>query len=243
MSLIEVGHHQVIDPVVVDESSGRDTAHLPSFTERRDSHRIASPSIFTVTMVNKVGRPSKARERIAQILQAMTGVVARDGLANATLSRVAEASGMQRTLVLHYFGSRDGLMQAFVNGAVAAYGSAMLRIGTAEPAAQRFDAMFEPGAYHSREELVVWIELVALGARDAQVRERLRELWNERWLPELEQQLSTEYPAATAENVAQAAYAMACLFEAHWAFHLQGVTGLDRQRQAQNAARAILATL
>ncbi|MFI6369219.1 TetR/AcrR family transcriptional regulator [Nocardia sp. NPDC050630] len=193
--------------------------------------------------VNKVGRPSKARERIAHILRAMAGVVARDGLANATLSQVASAAGMQRTLVLHYFGSRDGLMQAFVNGAVGAYGASMLRADTEEPVDRRIDAMFEPGAYRSREELVIWIELVALGARDATVRERLCALWTEQWLPELERQLNTEYPSANADDVARAAYALACLFEAHWAFHLQGITGADRQRQVQHAARTIVATL
>ncbi len=194
-------------------------------------------------MVNKVGRPSKIRERTAEILAAMAGVVAKEGLASATLSRVAQAAGMQRTLVLHYFGSRDGLLQAFVTEAVADYGSAMLRTSTAGPVAARVDAMFEPGAYHTREDLVVWIELVALAARERAAREQLHELWTQRWLPELEQQLRQEYSDASADRIATAAYALACLFEAHWAFELQDVAGPERRSQAKRAANAILATL
>ncbi|MBL1074817.1 TetR family transcriptional regulator [Nocardia sp. 2] len=193
--------------------------------------------------VNKVGRPSKTRERTVEILRAMAGVVAREGLANATLSRVAAAAGMQRTLVLHYFGSRDSLMRAFVTEAVAAYGSAMLRTTATDPVAARIDAMFEPGAYPDREDLIIWTELVALAARDPQARNQLRDLWTHHWLPELEQQLHTEYPHATPDSIATAAYALTCLFEAHWAFDLQDVTTPARRTQAKRAAHAILTTL
>jgi AcrR family transcriptional regulator len=193
--------------------------------------------------VNKVGRPSKAEERMAQILRAMAGVVAKDGLASATLARVAEAAGLQRTLVLHYFGSRSRLLQAFVDEAVAAYGTAMLRVGEDSTVNRRLDAMFAPGAYRDRGDLVLWLELVALGARDGQVGERLRALWTQRWLPDLEQQLHAQYPSATNGDIQGAAYALACLFEAHWMFHVQGVGGPERADQARQAARAVLATL
>ncbi|MGW6622715.1 TetR/AcrR family transcriptional regulator [Nocardia sp. NPDC055002] len=193
--------------------------------------------------VNKVGRPSKAKERIGQILRAAHSVVATDGFADTTLSRVAAAAGVQRTLVLHYFGSRDGLMRAFVTEAVAAYGDAQLRLGAEGPIEDRVARMFAPGAYGNRDDLVVWSELVNLAARDEVVRNSLRELWTERWLPELERQLAAAYPAAPADRVATSAYGLACLFEAHWAFHLQGVVDSLRTEQATRAADALLATL
>lgn len=170
-------------------------------------------------------------------------MVAAEGFSATTLSRVATAAGVQRTLVLHYFGNRDGLMRAFITDAVAAYGDAMLRLGADEPIERRVASMFEPGAYESRDDLVVWCELVALAARESVVRERLRELWSERWLPGLEQQLAVAFPAASPDQVATTAYALACLFEAHWAFHLQGVDSPERTDQAQRAARTLLAAL
>jgi AcrR family transcriptional regulator len=193
--------------------------------------------------VNKGGRPSKARERIAGILDATAGVVARDGLPGTTLSNIAAAAGLQRTLVLHYFGSRDALIGAFIEQTVSAYGTAMLRGHAGEPLRQRIEAMFAPGAYRTTEDLVVWSELVALSARDPAVRRRLQDLWAHRWLPDLEAQLAAEYPGASAEAVAAAAYALACLFEAHWAFSVQGVGDEQRQRQAMTAAETILERL
>ncbi|MEU5407800.1 TetR/AcrR family transcriptional regulator [Nocardia asteroides] len=193
--------------------------------------------------VNKVGRPSKAKERVAQILRAARSVVAAEGFSATTLSRVATAAGVQRTLVLHYFGNRDGLMQAFITDAVAAYGDAMLRLGADEPIEDRVARMFEPGAYTNRDDLVVWCELVALAARDSLVRRRLTELWTQRWLPALELQLADTYPGAAPAQIAGTAYALACLFEAHWAFHLQGVDGPERAEQGRHAAHALLATL
>ncbi len=180
---------------------------------------------------------------MAEILDATAGVVARDGLAGATLSNVAAAAGLQRTLVLHYFGSRDALIGAFIDHAVAAYGTAMLCGRADESLQQRIEAMFAPGAYRTSEDLVVWTELVALSARDPAVRGRLQDLWDRRWLPDLEAQLAALYPSASTEAVAATAYALASLFEAHWAFNVQGVADERRQRQATQAAHTILERL
>ncbi len=182
---------------------------------------------------------------MGEILRAMTAVVARDGLAGITIANVAAAAGLQRTLVLHYFGSRDELMASFITTAVAEYGDRMVGGDgpEREPIEARLDGLFEPGTYRSREDLVIWAELVAKAARDQTVRQRLHELWTGRWLPEIERQLGLAYPDADAERVEQVAYALACLVEAHWYFQLQGVDEDRRRRQAQQAARTLLATL
>ncbi len=59
----------------------------------------------------------------------------------------------------------------------------------------------------------------------------------------LEQRLSAAYPAASPARVAVTAYALACLFEAHWAFHLQGVNEPDRTEQAKQSAHTLLSAL
>lgn len=194
--------------------------------------------------VKQLGRPSKASERIAEILQATVHVVARDGMAGVTFAKVADAAGMQRTLVLHYFASREQLISAFIDHAVGAIGTEILHRRPKEtPLRQRIPEIFRPGTYRSREELVVWIELVALSARDSTVRQHMRNLWNERWLPDLEGQIAEAYPSAHNETVAASAYALACLFEAHWAFSLQNVVDETRQRQAERTALLILDNL
>lgn len=172
----------------------------------------------------------------------MADVVAREGLAGVTLAKVAEAAGMQRTLVLHYFRDRDSLIAAFIDEAVAAYGDQMIPATPGDLEA-RVSRLFEPGAYRRTTDLIIWTDLVALAARDSDVRRRLRTLWTRVWLPRLEALLAAEYPAAPTEQIAATAYALAALVEAHWAFHLQGVSGPTRRRHGQNAARTLIAAL
>ncbi|MFG2446621.1 TetR/AcrR family transcriptional regulator [Nocardia fluminea] len=190
--------------------------------------------------VNQVGRPSKAKERIPEILEATFAVVVREGLAGVTFSKVAEVAGMQRTLVLHYFGSRDELIGAFIDHVVGAMGTAVVHHRDDLPLPQRVVAAYAPGAYRTRDDMVVWAELVALSARDPAVRERLRELWTGRWLPDLEAVLADHYPAVPAEDISAAAYALVCLFEAHWALDIQGVVDERRQRHVEHSAKVIL---
>lgn len=194
--------------------------------------------------VKQLGRPSKANERMAEILRATVHVVAREGLAGVTFARVAEAAGLQRTLVLHYFGSREQLVSAFIEHAVGEIGTDILHRRSGDTALRtRIAEIFSPGTYRSHDELVVWIELVALSARDATVRQHLQHLWNDRWLPDLEAQLRHAYPNAPGASIATSAYALACLFEAHWAFSVQGVVDAQREQQAKQSALRILDSL
>lgn len=194
-------------------------------------------------IVNKIGRPSKTAERTTQILSAARAVVSREGIEATTLSAVAEEAGLQRTLVLHYFRTREALIEAFVTRTIDDYGRQMLTRGASSPISERINRLFDAGAYRSRADLVVWTELAALAARDAEVRKQLQHLWTDSWLPELERQLAEEFTGARREQIEAAAYALAGLFEAHWWFHVQGVTGRKRQTQARYAAALILSDL
>ncbi|MGY2093292.1 TetR/AcrR family transcriptional regulator [Nocardia gipuzkoensis] len=193
--------------------------------------------------VNQVGRPSKAAERRMQILLAMATVVAQEGLSEVTVGKVAAEAGLQRTLVFHYFGDRAALIEAFLDEAVGLYGEVMLLGEPDKPFEERLDLAFAQGFYERREDLVVWIEIVALAARDDKVRDRLRRLWLERWLAQVEHQLHEQRPAATPEQISDVGYALAMLVEAHWAFQLQGIDAPERTTQAQQAARALFHTL
>lgn len=194
-------------------------------------------------IVKKLGRPSKAAERRAEILAAMATVIAREGIAATTLTKVASQAGFHRTLVAHYFGDRRSLIAAFIDQVVAAYGDRQILGDQATGIETRVEGAFEPGHYTAREDLIVWTELAALAARDEQVRQRLRSLWEDRWLPTIEQQLQTARPEAAPGKISEVAYGLACLAEAHWSLELQGVATPQRRRQAQSTARLLLASL
>jgi AcrR family transcriptional regulator len=194
-------------------------------------------------IVKKVGRPSKAPERRAEILAAMATVIAREGIAATTLAKVASQAGYHRTLVAHYFGDRRSLIDAFIGQVVAAYGDLQILGDQSTSVETRAEKAFEPGHYTTREDLIVWTELAALAARDEQVRQQLRSLWEDRWLPTIEQQLQAARPKADPSKISEVAYALACLTESHWSLELQGVATPQRRRQSQSTARLLLASL
>jgi AcrR family transcriptional regulator len=193
--------------------------------------------------VNKVGRPSKAVRRRAQILEAMAVVVAREGLAEVTVGKVAEEAGLQRTLVFHYFGDRARLVETFIDEVVGRYGDLLLLRQPGRSMEELLDLAFADDLYERRDDLVVWVELVALAARDEAVRERVRRLWTERWLPQIEERLAEARPDAEPEQVASVAYGLICLNEAYWVFRLQGVESPEHTHQAKAAARVLLGSL
>ena len=59
-----------------------------------------------------MGRPSIKEKRSAEILDAFGRCVARYGVEGSTLERIANEAGVKRTLLRHYIGNRDELIEA-----------------------------------------------------------------------------------------------------------------------------------
>lgn len=193
-----------------------------------------------IMMENKIGRPSKAHERSYEILQAAVSVVAKEGLEGITFAKVAEAAGMQRTLVLHYFSTRAELMNAFIEHYIAKMGTEILHRFSGKPLSEQIVMLFTPEVYRSHDDLIVWFELVAQSARNPFIQKMLHNLWTQHWLPDFENQLAQEFPNATLEAISSAAYVLVCLFEAYWGFSIQGVTDQQRQKQMEQTVLLIL---
>ena len=68
-----------------------------------------------------MGRPNLTEIRTAEILDAFERCVARYGLEGSSLERVAEEAGMQRSILRHYVGNRDDLIEALAKRVVAKY--------------------------------------------------------------------------------------------------------------------------
>lgn len=194
-------------------------------------------------IVNKVGRPSKAGERRAEILLAVAAVAAREGIAGTTVAKVAGEAGIQRTLVLHYFGDRGSLIDSFIEQTAAVYGDLQILGDRTASIERRIDAAFDAGHYASRDDLVVWTEIAALAARDEAVRDRIRTLWSQRWLPLIETEIQAARPRAPGSQVRAVSHGIACLVEGYWALWLQGLDAPEQRRHAQACARLLLASL
>lgn len=61
-------------------------------------------------------RKSLAEERTAQIIVAFEQCIARYGLEGSTLERIAEQAEMKRTILRHYIGNREDLVDAVAGG-------------------------------------------------------------------------------------------------------------------------------
>jgi AcrR family transcriptional regulator len=59
-------------------------------------------------------RTRKGEREAARILEAATAALARDGFAGATLGRIAAEAGVDKKMVLYYFGSREVLLARVV---------------------------------------------------------------------------------------------------------------------------------
>jgi AcrR family transcriptional regulator len=59
-----------------------------------------------------MARPSKAEERREQILDAFERCVVRTGIQGITLEKVAKEAGLQRSLVRHFVGNREEMIDA-----------------------------------------------------------------------------------------------------------------------------------
>jgi AcrR family transcriptional regulator len=70
---------------------------------------MSAPSEETVAPQRR--QRLSAAERREQIVRAATEVIAATGYANATLTAIAEAAGIAKGLIWHYFDDRDDLMR------------------------------------------------------------------------------------------------------------------------------------
>ncbi len=62
-----------------------------------------------------MARPSLKEQRSKEILDAFERCVARYGVEGATLEKIAEEAGLQRSLLRHNVGNREDLLDALVN--------------------------------------------------------------------------------------------------------------------------------
>ncbi len=120
-----------------------------------------------------MGRPSLAPLRRGQILDAFEALVAREGLEGSSLEATAREAGMNRQLVLHYFGSRAALVEAAVARMLESYSRRIAeRLGSWEDA-ERLERLIEwifLGDFCDERSDALLTELAVRGRRDEAAR-------------------------------------------------------------------------
>jgi AcrR family transcriptional regulator len=192
-----------------------------------------------------VGRPSKALERRDEILDAMEICVRKQGIALASMRRIAEQSGLSLQMISHYFGNRQSLILAFVERLSERLLAEMDHADFGDTPRDRLINAVKFLCDGRYKELtgndVIGREIWGMAERDEDVR---RIVWTayDRSLDHLAHLIKKAYPHVSSDQAKATSYAILCLTEAHEFF--SGIS--ERQAPkgaAEQAALGLLALL
>jgi AcrR family transcriptional regulator len=146
-----------------------------------------------------------ARERI---LDAAVRRIAREGIDDVRIARIATDAGVSASLVHYHFASRDALLAEALEHSYERAGDVRIGDGGGERlgARERLEAMIDqclpaPGAL--RDDFILWVELWLRAARRPELRAtsaRLYERMHE-WFRAVLAELDVADPAASADRI------------------------------------------
>ena len=193
----------------------------------------------------RLGRPSIALTRRAEIIEAYVEQIRAHGMSGATVDKVAQSLGLSRTLVFHYFGDTQALSRAVVEHIVntAIRNMSERNQGLSIPARRQavIDFTVNGPNFGELRDLIVQAEVNALAGRDEAVKTMVAEMW-EVWIASVVDELAACFPKADRRQCEWVGYALTCLGEQHWWLTFVG-PGEARKDDARRAAEGLLATL
>jgi AcrR family transcriptional regulator len=148
-------------------------------------------------MQSAMARPSVKEERRDEILTAFENCVVRKGLANTTLTDVAEEAGQPRSLVRYFLGNRDAMIGHLIERLLERGHHILATFGaTTEPASvENLTAMVMEKTFADPKVNAVIMELWHISVHDASLRPRVAGMY-EALVREVARQLLALAPAA-----------------------------------------------
>ena len=179
-------------------------------------------------------RPSLKAERTEAILDAVETCVLRYGVHGATLDKIAETAGMQRSLLRHNVGNREDLLDAFLNRFFARSDQEVAAMLASLPASDRveplLDILFDDRASSTRLALVA-LALNAAAGSDEEIRQRLG-AWNNRFVETIRDELGIAFPTAPRDTIYVVATGLTAIY-----FNKESVVPLVDTGRIQKASR------
>jgi len=182
-----------------------------------------------------MGRKNLQTVRRMQILDACEEIVLTEGLASASLARVAGRVGLDRTTLHHYYRTRSELLGGLVERIVDGYLAEVREVES-----ESLDFLLSPDFARPHYDRIL-DEFSAASYEDADVRQHLRRLFVtlEEFTISL---LLKAVPNAAPERVRQTAYTIYALIEGAYLLQALGFPD-DRLRAARRTARELVETL
>lgn len=165
-----------------------------------------------------MGRPSLAGERVSTILDAFERCIVDHGYDGASLERIAGVADMRLSMIRHYIGNRDALLQAMVERFTARYiqGVEQLALtGDKHPSGVELFLRYlflEDDSTRKNEE-AVFSELIAVAEREEGVKDQVLVVYKA-VEKHFIQCLKQEYAGRSTSQYTEAAYAVLCMAEA-----------------------------
>jgi AcrR family transcriptional regulator len=191
-----------------------------------------------------MGRKSLAGIRREEILAAVERCIIRHGLAATTCRRIAEEASMPPSLVAHYVGSKERVLDAAVERMLervrGGFEAAVARAPAGRKVARLLAVLFD-GSLAAPEIGLVMDELIARSYRSEGTRRRVLSLYLE-FERLIRSAIDADHPRAKAALRRDVAYGLLCLADANSTFTSIGIDPAHGRR-ARGLARALVARL
>ena len=182
-----------------------------------------------------MGRPDLTEVRTAEILDAFERCVARFGLEGSSLERVAEEAGMKRSILRHYIGNRDDLINALADRVDAKYRSYLQGFVDSVSEDQRVKQLIEfflpDQPFESSGSVLVVEALIAASEQYPRIREQMSAYIDD-LVTTIAQQLRMAYPKATSKSCWNVAYGIVSI-----SFNQESLISLNLSDKYLKAAR------
>jgi len=186
-------------------------------------------------------RKSLAKQRREELLDAFERCIVKYGLEGTSLEQVATEADMTRSIIRHYIGNRDKLVEALIERIIRQYTeqltSAYEGISPEHSIQYSLDSMFsEQETMSSRDKIIIDV-LMTAKERYPEAKKMLIQMF-EALVKSFGDDLKKVYKKASKEQCRQVSYAIICMSEMHESFMWLGM-----KKQYHQDARAMADTL
>lgn len=182
-----------------------------------------------------MARPSVKAERTEEILNAFERCVARLGIEGTTLERIAEESGLRRSLLRYHVGNRDILVQALADRYIESSRLESQRLVGAMPEQQKTETLlnylFDNVSEERARLILVAGALVSAADLYPTIKEPMLK-WYQGFVATLSDIIANDYPEANEAELQAVSWGIASLL-----LTAQSITPLEPGEEFHQASR------
>lgn len=192
-----------------------------------------------------MARPSIQKERKTEILDAFERCIIKYGVEGAGLQKIADEAGLARPLIRHHVGNREDLLAELVERFIGRSDEAVEETGRSMPEQGRaehlMDLLFAPRYRVTSQASLLYQALMVASQSRPELRVRL-DKWNRDFITLMAQEISLDFPEASAEAVEDVALGIVALYYNADSLVMLG-EGEELLRVSQRAALRFLSAL